>query len=124
MVAEAGKSAKGEVAGGGLTSPSGSAIMVNTDTGCEIGAPFVQEQNITVVKPDRARSKRDSFKRLAERRTEAILEKLRVLGNLANRSVYDYSDEDVQKIFEALEQELRVVRGKFRTTERRRFRLD
>lgn len=84
----------------------------------------MQEQNIEEVKPDRARSKRDSFKRLAVRRTEAILEKLRILGNLANRSAYDYSGEDVRKIFEALEQELHVVKGQFRTTERRRFRLD
>lgn len=84
----------------------------------------MEERNVRDVKADRTRSKRDSFKRLAERRTETILDKLRVLGNLANTSVYEYSDEDVQKIFEALEQELRVVKGKFRTTERRRFRLD
>ena len=43
--------------------------------------------------------KRERFKRLAVYRTNEILRRLKVLGNCANRSAYDYSEEDINKIF-------------------------
>lgn len=67
--------------------------------------------------------KEENFRRLAERRTNAVLERLRILGNLSNRSAYAYSDEDVRKIFRAIERELRLTRAKFRSFDHRRFRL-
>lgn len=70
------------------------------------------------------KSKHETFKRLAEKRTNAILERIRVLGNLANRSAYDYTDQDLRKIFSAIDQELRIARAKFQSTGRRQFRLD
>jgi len=73
---------------------------------------------------DRATRKREAFKKLAEKRTNAILEKIRILGNLANRSAYDYTNEDVRKVFAAIRAELRRVEATFETTERREFRLD
>ena len=69
-------------------------------------------------------AKREAFRRLAEKRTNAILEKIRILGNLANRSAYDYAEEDLRKIFGAIEDELKVARARFRATERREFRLN
>ena len=68
--------------------------------------------------------KREAFKNLAEKRTNAILEKVRILGNLANRSAYDYTSDDIRKIFGAIRAELRKVEAAFQTTERRDFRLD
>lgn len=64
--------------------------------------------------------KRASFVRLAEKRTMAVMEKLRILSNLANRNVYEYSEEDVRQIFQAIEEELRTARNRFETTQRRR----
>ena len=58
-------------------------------------------------------SKGDRFTRLAEARTERALYSLRLLGNLSNRSIYEYSDADVRKIFKALETELALSREKF-----------
>ena len=75
----------------------------------------------TTVGSDRRRA---AFKNLAEKRTNAILDRIRILGNLANRSAYEYNEEDVRKAFSAIEHELRIVKGKFQATERRRFRLD
>jgi len=56
---------------------------------------------------------RDNFVRLAENRTNNILKALDLLGNLSNRSNYSYSDEDVQKIFSALNRKMKDVRHRF-----------
>jgi hypothetical protein len=53
------------------------------------------------------------FKRLAATRTNEILNKLRILSNCANRSAYEYSEEDVNKIFVAIEKAAKEARSKF-----------
>ncbi len=58
-------------------------------------------------------SRSDKFKRLATQRTNAVLDKLRLLGNLANKSNYDYSDEDLKKIFSIIESQMRTTKTKF-----------
>ena len=45
--------------------------------------------------------KRDNFIRLAENRTNKLLDMIRLLGNLSNTSNYSYTNEDVEKIFNA-----------------------
>lgn len=68
-------------------------------------------------------SKRDAFLRLAEKRTNAILERIRVLSNCANPYAYEYGEEDVRKIFSAIDRELKAARAKFDQSNRRRFTL-
>ena len=70
-------------------------------------------------------TKREKFVRLAEARTNKIIDMLRLLGNCANKSNYDYSDADVQKIFIAIEKELKSAKMKFAVgdTEEDRFKL-
>lgn len=58
-------------------------------------------------------SKKEKFVRLAENRTNKALEMIRLIGNLSNRSVYDYSAEDVEKIFNALEDEIKLAKKQF-----------
>ena len=53
------------------------------------------------------------FRRVAERRTSNVLEAIRVLGNCSNKSAYDYSPEEVDKIFKAIEQQIRVTKARF-----------
>ena len=77
-----------------------------------------------IPRSGRINEKREAFRRLAERRTNTIVDKVRILGNLANRSAYDYAEEDLRKIFGAIEDELKVARARFRATERREFRLN
>jgi hypothetical protein len=80
-----------------------------------------QEQEGTLAEQS---VKRDAFKRLAERRTTAILERVRLLGNLSNPYAYEYSDDDVRKIFGTIDQELKATKAKFQANRRREFRLE
>ena len=41
----------------------------------------------------------ERFKRIAEVRTNAVLDMLRILGNLSNKQMYGYLEEDLNKIF-------------------------
>ena len=62
-------------------------------------------------------TKRDKFVRLAEARTNKIIDMLRLLGNCSNKANYDYTDADVQKIFNTIEKELKNAKNKFTTSE-------
>lgn len=57
--------------------------------------------------------KEQRFKRLATSRTNEILEKLRILSNCANRSAYEYSKEDIDKIYNAIEHAIKESKSKF-----------
>lgn len=69
-------------------------------------------------------TKRDAFVRLATRRTTAVIERIRVLSNCANPYAYEYTEEDVKKIFGAIERELRAARTKFQPHEHGSFKLE
>lgn len=58
-------------------------------------------------------SKKEKFVRIAEARTNKIIDMIRLLGNCSNTSTYDYSKDDVKKIFSAIESELRIAKAKF-----------
>jgi len=56
---------------------------------------------------------RERFLRLASQRTQAVMDKCRILGNCANPYMYEYSEEDVKKIFKTIEEQLKTTRQKF-----------
>ena len=58
-------------------------------------------------------TKREKFVRLAEARTNKIICMLQLLGNCSNSSIYDYTSQDVEKIFSAIEAEVREAKKKF-----------
>ena len=58
-------------------------------------------------------SDRKKFVRLANKRVNSTIKQIRLVSNLSNRSNYDYTAEDVDKIFTALQRELRAARKKF-----------
>ena len=58
-------------------------------------------------------SRSEKFRRIAVRRTNEIIEKIRILGNCSNKSTYAYTDEEVSKIFKNIEQELNTAKIKF-----------
>lgn len=62
-------------------------------------------------------TKREKFVRLAEARTNKIIDMLQLLSNCSNSSVYDYTQEDVDKIFSAIESEVKEARKKFNKIE-------
>ena len=67
--------------------------------------------------------KKNRFIRLAEKRTNEVLERIRILGNCSNKGQYDYTQPDVQKIFLTIEKELKICKMKFMGSEQRKFKL-
>lgn len=68
--------------------------------------------------------KREAFRRLVVPRTNAVLDRLRILGHCANKQLYEYDNEDVNKIFRVIETELRDVKARFKNTKQSRFTLE
>lgn len=69
--------------------------------------------------------KREKFKRLAESRTNKVIDMLGLIGNLSNQSNYEYTAKDVNKIFSSIEKALDVQRERFNSnlSKRRRFKI-
>jgi len=61
--------------------------------------------------------KRDKFVRLAEARTTKAMQSIRVIGNLANRSNYEFNEDDVRKIAKTLHSEVDAMVARFRSTD-------
>ena len=62
---------------------------------------------------DMSESKREKFVRLAEARTNRIIDTLQLLGNLSNTSAYEYSKKDIDQMFKAIEDAMADTRNKF-----------
>jgi hypothetical protein len=58
-------------------------------------------------------NRRQNFKRLATTRTNEVLRRLKILGNCSNRSHYDYTEEEVNKIFSEIERKVKESKAKF-----------
>ncbi len=59
------------------------------------------------------RDKRAKFIELANKRVTRALRDIRLIGNLSNRSSYDYSEDDARKIVRALQKEIETLRTRF-----------
>ena len=73
----------------------------------------------------RKETKNEKFRRLAESRVNSLLDRLRLLGQLSDKKNYDYTDEQVSKIFRAIDSELKDTKSKFQkgSAGRKRFTL-
>ncbi len=67
--------------------------------------------------------KKERFKRLAVYRTNEVLKRLRVLGNCANRSAYEYSEEEINKIFSEIDRKTKETKAKFHFNKDKEFKL-
>jgi len=68
-------------------------------------------------------TKREKFLRLATQRTKEVLSRLRILGNCANRQIYEYNEMDIKKIFSAIDKQLDDVKAKFTIIKEKEFKL-
>jgi hypothetical protein len=59
------------------------------------------------------RDKRQKFIELAQARVNRAIKDIRLIGNLSNRSAYAFSDEDVRKIFRALQKEMDTAKSRY-----------
>ncbi len=58
--------------------------------------------------------KSERFKRLASKRTNEVLDKMRILGNCSDRRSYSYSEEEIDKIFKAIDEQSKIIKAKFK----------
>lgn len=58
-------------------------------------------------------TKRDKFVRLAEARTNKIIDTLELLGNCSNTTAYEYTQKDINQIFQAIDEAVKEAKKKF-----------
>ena len=58
-------------------------------------------------------TKREKFVRIAEARTNKIINMIKLLGNCSNQSLYEYSQKDVNKIFNTIQTELDEAKKRY-----------
>lgn len=70
-------------------------------------------------------SKREKFVRIAEARTQKIIDMVELLGNLSNPYTYEYSQKDIEKIYGAIETALKSSKARFSESNKKdtKFRL-
>ncbi len=57
--------------------------------------------------------KLETFRRLAEKRVTNLIKHLRLIGNLANKKNYNYTEKEIKQIFVAIDKELEETKLKF-----------
>ena len=78
------------------------------------------------IKNSREDVKRERFKRVASRRVQDVINKLRLLRNCANIGNYSYTEEDKRKIFSVVEEEWKKSKAEFNkhSTKENKFSFD
>jgi len=75
-------------------------------------APKVEEK--VKLTPEQAKTKKIAlFKELAPKRVRQVIKSLEILGNCSNRAGYEYTPENVEKIFTTLEKKLAETKAMF-----------
>ena len=71
------------------------------------------------------RLKRERFVKVAENRTNKIISMIKLLGNCSNKNNYTYDEDDIKQIFNAIDQELRIIKVKFQESQsnKKEFKL-
>lgn len=66
------------------------------------------------------KDRRAKFVQLAESRTAKAIKAIRVIGNLANRSQYEYDERDIKRIIAALSGEVDALRNRLGSADRKK----
>lgn len=99
-----------------------STVDVEFDTGSGGGClPFGFDELTLASSPKEMKrkakvkkeTKRERFVRVAEMRTQKVLDDLKALSKCARHDCYEFSDEDVVRIFEEIEKELQSAKDSF-----------
>ena len=57
--------------------------------------------------------RRERFVKIAEKRVNKLIEDFRLMGNCSNRANYDYTEEEIERIFATLDHEYEELKKKF-----------
>ena len=66
---------------------------------------------------------RERFRRLASQRTNEVLKRIKILGNCSNKQLYEYTEDEVNRIFSEIDKSLKSVKSKFDFSKPSKFRL-
>ena len=61
-------------------------------------------------------AKKDRFKNVAGRRVQKVLDDIDSLSKCANKSTYEYSDEEVKKMIRAITEKMALLKIAFSTS--------
>lgn len=67
--------------------------------------------------------KKQRFKRVAEKRVQNILDHIRKLSQCSNRRMYEWDDNQLEKIWNAVESELKKCKESYSSNEETQFKL-
>ena len=59
------------------------------------------------------------FRDIGARRVEDLLHRIKLLSNLSNKSNYFYTDDEVNKMFSSIRNELRKAEASFKGSEKK-----
>ncbi len=68
-------------------------------------------------------TKKDRFKRVAEKRVQNIITGIRSLAQLSNKKVYEWEPRQLEKIWKVLEQEIESCKNSYINPEAKIFKL-
>jgi light-regulated signal transduction histidine kinase (bacteriophytochrome) len=61
-------------------------------------------------------AKKERFKNVAGRRVQKVLDDIDSLSKCANRSTYDYTDEEVRKMLKAISEKVILLKASFNSS--------
>ena len=67
--------------------------------------------------------KRERFEKVATKRVDAILKNLDLLSNCSNKYAYEYTQDDIDKIFKTISRHFKSCKNKFDSPPRQTFKL-
>ena len=68
-------------------------------------------------------TKEGRFKRIAEKRVQRVLDSLKSLSQCSNKRMYQWNDEQLKKIWNAIDKELKTCKASFDNSKPEEFRL-
>jgi predicted transcriptional regulator len=68
-------------------------------------------------------TKKERFKRIAEKRVQNIIHAIRNLSGLSNKKVYEWETEQLEKIWVAIDKEVENCKNSFKDPESKIFKL-
>lgn len=68
-------------------------------------------------------TKEERFRRVVQKRVQNVLDSLRRLSQCSNKRMYDWNDEQMKKIWSAIDKELKSCKECFENADPEQFRL-
>jgi len=79
-----------------------------------------------MIKNDKKETKRKRFVRIVERRVNLIIDNLDSLGKCASKKNYEYTDQDIRKIFSEIDKKTKEIKAIFsgKSASKKGFKLE